>query len=111
MAPVLLASIDSTNHVHLIVGWNALANSRCSKSFELGAVPKILAPETASLNYGIVKKIDAGQVEWVKGSFEEAYLTNLGRPEVDGVVDAVFVTTLTQHSLSNLACFGNLDYH
>jgi uroporphyrin-III C-methyltransferase len=39
-----------------------------------------------------VKRIEEGEVKWIKRNFQEADLTTLGRAEVDGVVDAVFVT-------------------
>jgi uroporphyrin-III C-methyltransferase len=103
MPPALLTAIDSTNHVHLIIGCNSLAGARCSKSLEVGAIPKLIAPETAVLHYGVGKRIASEQVEWIKSRFEDIHLTTLGRPEVDGVVDAVFVTFSTHDPLSKTA--------
>lgn len=92
MSPALLTAIDSTDHVHLIVGSNPLAGARCSRSLEVGATPILIAPEDATIHYSLMKRIDAGEVQWLKRGFQEADLTTLGRAEVDGVVDAVFIT-------------------
>ena len=92
MAPALLTAVDSASHIHLIVGSNPLAGARCTRSIEVGANPILIAPEHATLHYGLVKRIEDGEVKWIKRSFQESDLTTLGRAEVDGVVDAVFVT-------------------
>jgi uroporphyrin-III C-methyltransferase len=94
MAPIsLLTAVDSTSHVHLIVGSNPLAAARCAKSLEVGAKPRLIAPETADLHYALQKRIDSGEVEWLKKAFEDEDVLRLGRDEVNGVVDAVFVTS------------------
>jgi uroporphyrin-III C-methyltransferase len=98
--PALLTAVDSINHVHLIVGSNPLAGARCNRALEVGAVPKIIAPEDAQIHYGLAKKIEEGKVEWIKREFQDADLTSLGRDEVDNVVDAVFVTTAGKGALS-----------
>ncbi|KAF8470221.1 tetrapyrrole methylase [Kalaharituber pfeilii] len=91
--PALLASIECASHVHLIVGHNPLASARVSRSLELGAQVKLLAPGGADMHYALKQKIDDGEIEWVKKDVLTVEdLTTLGRPEVDGVVDAVFVT-------------------
>lgn len=100
MAPALLTAVDSTSHIHLIVGSNPLAGARCTRSLEVGAQPILIAPEEATLHYGLVKRIEEGKVKWIKRSFEESDLTTLGRAEVDGVVDAVFVTAGGKHTQS-----------
>ncbi|KAF1365708.1 uroporphyrin-III C-methyltransferase [Lizonia empirigonia] len=92
MPPALLTAVDSASHVHLIIGSNPLAAARCTRSIEVGANPVLIAPEDATLHYGLVKRIEDGQVKWLKRSFQDEDLTTLGRAEVDGVVDAVFVT-------------------
>jgi uroporphyrin-III C-methyltransferase len=92
MAPSLLTGVDSTNHIHLIVGSNPLAGARCTKSLEVGAKPIVVAPEDATVHYSLMKRIEEGEVQWLKQEFDEEHLTTLGRAEVDGVVDAVFVT-------------------
>jgi uroporphyrin-III C-methyltransferase len=102
MAPALLTAVDARDHIHLIIGSNALAGARCSRSIEVGARPKLVAPPSASLHYGTTKRIEEGKVEWIKRSFLDSDLTSLGRDEVDGVVDAVFVTLGTRDALSAL---------
>ncbi|PVI06549.1 uroporphyrin-III C-methyltransferas-like protein [Periconia macrospinosa] len=92
MAPAMLTAVDATSHVHLVIGSNPLAAARCARSVEVGAKPILIAPEDATLHYGLVKRIDDGEVQWLKRNFEENDLTTLGRSEVEGVVDAVFVT-------------------
>ncbi|KAH9868265.1 hypothetical protein J1614_007337 [Plenodomus biglobosus] len=93
--PALLTAVDATSHIHLIVGSNPLAGARCSRSIEVGAKPILLAPEDATLHYGLAKRIEAGEVKWLQRSFTDEDLTTLGRAEVDGVVDAVFIGITT----------------
>lgn len=89
----LLTAIDATSHIHLIVGSNPLAAARCTSSIAAGAKPIVIAPEAVDIHYGLQKRIDANEVEWLKKSFEEGDLSRLGREEVGGFVDAVFVTS------------------
>src|SRR6266536_1121084 len=96
----LLTSIDSTSHVHLIIGSNPLAAARCSKSLEVGAKPLLIAPGTAELHYALQKRIDSGEVKWLKKSFEDEDPLRLGSPEINSVVDAVFVTSGPRDPLS-----------
>jgi uroporphyrin-III C-methyltransferase len=100
MAPALLTAVDSTSHIHLIVGCNPLAGARCTRSIEVGAKPILIAPEDASLHYGLIKRIEEGEVEWMKRAFTDDDLTSLGRDEIDHVVDAVFVTIGGKNQLS-----------
>ncbi|KAF3941309.1 hypothetical protein ABW19_dt0201933 [Dactylella cylindrospora] len=92
--PSLLTAVSSLSHVHLIIGNNALAAARCARSLEVGAVVKLVSPrrEEGRMHYGVRKRIDDGEVEWIGREFEVGDLTSLGREEVDWVVDAVFVT-------------------
>lgn len=92
MIPALLTAADSTSHVHLIVGSNPLAAARCTRSLAVGAVPKVIAPPDATVHYGLQKRIEEKEVQWIQKSFCDEHLTTLGREEVDRVVDAVFVT-------------------
>lgn len=104
MAPTsLLTAVISTSHVHLIVGSNPLAAARCAKSLEVGAKPRLIAPETAELHYALQKRIDSGEVEWLKKPFEDDDVLRLGREEVNYVVDAVFVTAGPRDPLSMLS--------
>jgi hypothetical protein len=100
MPAPLLTAIDSVGHVHLIVGSNPLASARCARSIEVGAKPKIVAPANAEVHYVLAKRIEEGEVEWIKEGFEDAHLTTLGRDEVDTVVDAVFVTSNGKSTMS-----------
>ncbi|PQE06193.1 uroporphyrin-III C-methyltransferase precorrin-2 dehydrogenase sirohydrochlorin ferrochelatase [Rutstroemia sp. NJR-2017a BBW] len=101
MTPIsLLTAVDSTSHVHLIVGSNPLAGARCAKSLEVGAKPLLIAPETAELHYTLQKRIDNGEVKWLKKSFEDDDVMRLGREEIGGVVDAVFVTSGSRDPMS-----------
>ncbi|SMR61896.1 unnamed protein product [Zymoseptoria tritici ST99CH_1E4] len=93
MPPHLLTAVDSTSHIHLIIGSNPLAGARCTRSLEVGAKPILVAAESAKLHYGLAKRIEEQEMQWLKKDFEESDLTTLGREEVDRVVDAVFVTS------------------
>ena len=92
MPPALLTAVDSTSHIHLIMGSNPLAGARCAKSVEVGAKPILVAPETSNIHYGLLRRIEEHEITWVKREFKDEDLTTLGRQEVDSVVDAVFVT-------------------
>ena len=96
----LLTAHDATDHVHLIVGSNPLANARCAKSIEVGAKPIVVAPADAQVHYALQKKIDDGNVQWVQRAFEDADLKTMGRGDVENVVDAVFVTLGGKHPTS-----------
>jgi uroporphyrin-III C-methyltransferase len=100
MAPALLTAIDSSSHVHLIIGSNPLAGARCARSIEVGAIPKLIAAESAELHFGLAKRVEAGEIQWIKSEFQDEHLSSLGRDEVDNVVDAVFVTLGGRHPLS-----------
>jgi len=108
--PALLTAVDSINHVHLIVGSNPLAGARCNRALEVGAVPKIVAPEDAQIHYALAKKIEEGKVEWIKREFQDSDLTSLGRDEVDNVVDAVFVTKAGKGALSEWQCLDTFGH-
>lgn len=105
MPSPLLTSLDSEGHIHLIIGSNPLASARCSKSIEVGAKPKIIAPADADVHYVLAKRIEDGEVEWVKKTFEDADLSRLGRDEIDNVVDAVFVTSGGKSAISKYWMF------
>lgn len=100
MAPALLTAVDSSNHVHLVIGSNPLAGARCTRSLEVGANVKLVVSDAQDLHYGLQKRVESGEVEWLKRDFKDEDLTTLGRDEVDGVVDAVFVTLGPKNPLS-----------
>jgi uroporphyrin-III C-methyltransferase len=101
----LLTAIDSTSHIHLIIGSNPLAAARCAKSLEVGAKPLLIAPGTAELHYALQKRIDSGEVEWLKKSFQDEDVLRLGREEIGCVVDVVFVTMGPRDPLSKKVVF------
>lgn len=103
MSSALLTAIDATSHVHLIIGSNPLAGARCTRSLEVGAQPILLAAEDSTLHYGLERRIEAGEVKWLKRGFQDDDLTTIGRAEVDGVVDAVFVTAGGKNSSGKFA--------
>lgn len=96
----LLTALGCEGQVHLIIGSNPLASARCAKSLEVGAKPKIIARADADVHYVLAKRIEQGEVEWIKKEFCDEDLTTLGREEIDGVVDAVFVTSGGKSNLS-----------
>ncbi|TVY31488.1 Uroporphyrinogen-III C-methyltransferase [Lachnellula subtilissima] len=101
MAPIsLLTAINATSHIHLIIGTNPLAATRCTKSLQVGAKPLLIAPETADLHYALQKRVDSREVEWLKKEFADEDVLRLGREEIGRVVDAVFVTTGPRDVLS-----------
>lgn len=91
--PLFLAGIDSFDHVHIILGTNSLAAARCESSLAVGAKPIVIAHEQASIHRTLQAQIDAGNVLLKTKAFEYNDLLRLGRQQVGGVVDAVFVTT------------------
>ncbi|KAI1607854.1 uroporphyrin-III C-methyltransferase [Exophiala viscosa] len=90
--PALLTAQSCVDHVHLVLGSGPLAASRCAKSLEVGARPVVVSPEADDVHFTLAKAIEDGRVKWVQRDFQEQDLSTLGREEVDGYVDAVFVT-------------------
>ncbi|RAK92600.1 siroheme synthase [Aspergillus costaricaensis CBS 115574] len=96
----LLTAVNVESQVHLIIGANPLAAARCAKSIEAGAKPVLIAPDTESLQYTLVERIENGSLKWLRREFKDEDLTSLGREEVDRVVDTVFVTLGGNNPLS-----------
>ncbi|CAK7562847.1 MAG: uroporphyrin-III C-methyltransferase [Sporothrix epigloea] len=94
----LLTAVNSHGHIHLVVGENPLAAARCGHSLAVGAKPILITPEPANqgelLPAALQVRVDAGEVRRVlyTDAFSEKHLEKLGREEVNGFVDAVFVT-------------------
>lgn len=88
-----LAGIQCRDNIHLVVGTNPLASSRCAQSLAAGARAVVVAPPDAELHYALQRRIDDGEVKWERKHFEDDDLFRLGRDEVANVVDAVFVTS------------------
>lgn len=98
-AKPLMTAWNVESQVHLIVGASSLAAARCTKSLEAGARPIIIAPQTADMHFTLSEHIANGSAQWVRREFEDRDLTELGREEVDRVVDTVFVTLGGSHPL------------
>ncbi|KAK6382719.1 uroporphyrin-III C-methyltransferase [Exophiala oligosperma] len=90
--PALLTAQACVDQVHVILGSGPLAASRCFKSLEVGAHPVIITPNAADLHFNLFACIEDGRVRHIERDFEEEDLQTLGREEVEGYVDAVFVT-------------------
>ncbi len=93
MPDLLLTAQDSSGHIHLIIGSGSLANARCTKSLQVGAKAKVVAPAHAEFHHALSKRVENGEAEWIRKDFEEKDLMRYGRNEVDNVVDGVFVTS------------------
>ncbi|KAK3693697.1 tetrapyrrole methylase [Podospora appendiculata] len=90
----LLTALDCRGHIHLIIGANPLAASRTAQSITAGARPILIAPtSTADLHPGVAAHVASGSLAHLARPFRDEDLFTLGRPEVDGIVDAVFVTS------------------
>ncbi|KAI0399488.1 uroporphyrin-III C-methyltransferase [Xylaria palmicola] len=89
----LLTAVNAESHIHLVIGSNSLAAARCGQSLAAGASPILLTPATTELHYALQKRVDDGEVKWLREAFREDHLFALGREDVGHVVDAVFVTS------------------
>ena len=89
----LLAGLNCRDNIHLVIGTNPLASSRCAQSLAAGAHPILIAPPQVDLHYALQRRIDDGEVKWERKEFADDDLLRLGREEVGHVVDAVFVTS------------------
>lgn len=98
----MLASVACRDNVHLVLGTGPLAATRCSQSLAAGARP-VLVARAADLHPALRSRIDEGAVRWEDRAFADADVLALGRPEVDGVVDAVFVTTRAHDEAARIA--------
>ncbi|KIW79076.1 uroporphyrinogen-III C-methyltransferase [Fonsecaea pedrosoi CBS 271.37] len=99
--PALLTAHSCVGHVHLILGSGPLAAARCTKSLEVGARPIAVFPETEQPHFTLAAAIEQGRVSWIRREFEEQDLRTSGREEIDGYVDAVFVTLPTKDPRSS----------
>ncbi|KKA26506.1 hypothetical protein TD95_004244 [Thielaviopsis punctulata] len=87
---MLLAAFSCSQNIHLVLGPSAaLAASRCSQALAAGAQVILIGP--GPVTPALQALLDGNGVRWIEDGFREEMLTTLGRPEVDGVVDAVFV--------------------
>jgi hypothetical protein len=86
----LLTATMCEAQIHLVVGNNSLASARCQKSLDAGAKVVVISP--GPLSPSLQRRVDEKEVSWLSREFLKEDLTTLGREEVDGVVDLVFVT-------------------
>lgn len=88
---IMMMGINSCGHIHVILGTDCVANTRCETSMAAGAMPIIIADENATLHQGLRRKIDQGLIHWKKKILDDNDLFTLGREEVAHIVDAVFI--------------------
>lgn len=103
MRTSLLTAIDATSHIHLIIGTNAVAAARCAKSLEVGATPIVIFNPEAwehEVHPALQQRIDDKEVKWLSKAYHDDDISTLGRPELNGYVDAVFVTLSPRDPLS-----------
>ena len=98
--PALLTAQDCRDQVHLIIGSGPLAASRCARSLQVGARPIILATPDSDIHFTLARSIEEGAATLVREQFQEEHLYTLGREEVEGYVDLVFVTSHPADPLS-----------
>ncbi|KAK2075341.1 hypothetical protein P8C59_009473 [Phyllachora maydis] len=96
----LLVAQYSQGHVHLILGSNPVAATRTAQSLAAGAQPILVSASTSTsavsrpeLHPTLAAHIAAGRLRHLARPFAETDLLTLGRAQVGGVVDAVFVTS------------------
>ena len=100
----LLTAVQAWDHVHIVLGTNPLAATRCAQSLGAGARPIVIAPETnEGPHYTLQSHIDAGEVKWLRRKFVGQDLFELGRAETGRVVDAVFIATGQNTAESNVS--------
>lgn len=92
----LLASLNCQTERHVVVGGNSnISALRINSILSCGAIPILIQKgEISDFPVSTQEHIASGAVEWINGDFEAVHLTSLGRKEVDGVVDRVFVTLI-----------------
>ncbi|KAM9901266.1 hypothetical protein OXX79_004647 [Metschnikowia pulcherrima] len=89
----LLASLNCVGEVHLVVGGSSnIAALRVHSILAAGAQPILVQRSPLeTLPISLQDLISGGKVKLINAEFSSDLLTSLGRPEVDGVVDRVFV--------------------
>ncbi|PVH16658.1 uroporphyrinogen-III C-methyltransferase [Candidozyma duobushaemuli] len=95
----LLASLNCAGESHVIVGGKApVAAIRAKAILAAGASP-ILIEVSDDLPKTLEGLVEEGKVKHVKEEYSKTLLQQLGRPDVDNVVDRVFVTLSHTESL------------
>lgn len=89
----LLTSVDCVGQVHLVIGDDGIAAKRATRILEADATCILLSPSNIEdLHFDLKSLIERDQIIHVQRDFRENDLKSLGRTEVDGIVDMVFVT-------------------
>lgn len=92
----LLASLSCKDEVHLVIGGNSnIAALRVNSILACGAKPVLIQDvQVDQFPVSLQEHINEKAVTWVKQNFMLEHLTTLGRKDVEGVVDKVFVALL-----------------
>ncbi|RLV95990.1 Uroporphyrinogen-III C-methyltransferase [Spathaspora sp. JA1] len=95
--PNLLASLISTGETHLVIGYSNVASIRITSIIESGASPILITnKETSNFSPSIQQYLEDSKLQIISDDLKITniiqYLKTLGRPEVEGIVDRVFVS-------------------
>lgn len=90
----MLASLRCENERHLVVGGRAAVSLlRINAILAAGAIPILVhRGDFAQFSVALQEHIENKRVLWINEDYHQKQLTTLGRPEVDTVVDRVFVS-------------------
>ncbi|KAI0465437.1 hypothetical protein LJB42_000670 [Komagataella kurtzmanii] len=99
MAKLLLAD-NCQGQIHLVVGLEHLnlCVSRVKTILEAGATPVLVSPQKSTMLDSLQDLATQGTLKVVDQTFSISQLTQLGRDEVDNVVDKVFVVLDSQYA-------------
>lgn len=88
----LLSAVDCEEEIHLIIGalGGNITYQRALKSIQVGAKP-LLVHDADVIDANLQSLVEQDMLQWNQKKFEMDDLQKLGRLEVDGVVDKVFV--------------------
>lgn len=105
----LLASLSCKDERHAVIGGNSnTAALRINSVLQCGAVPVLIQKSELSLFPASTQEhIASGKVEWINSDFDVSQLTSLGRSDVEGVVDRVFVSL----KISEILLKTNISSH
>lgn len=91
--PALLTAQNVTDRVYLVVGFSTLTISRIRTIVEHGAIPVVVGfdglDETAR---GKLSELEVENLTILDSAFDLNQLSTVGRKEIEGYVDGVFVT-------------------
>ncbi|KAG7665326.1 MET1 [[Candida] subhashii] len=103
--PNLLASLITTNEIHLVIGFSHVATTRINSIIDSGAIPILITDKTREiLPSTLLQYQDNNKLRVIFTELNidiiSTYLTKLGRDEVDQIVDRVFVSLpISSHEL------------